>query len=169
MRGPTQTGSKRPLSRRAGIPVVLGFVLLLAGCTSSGLSTSGSPTPTTDVVTDGGPSQEPSETHTDVPAQPPELESVLYGLVTADNRTAYAANRDLTLREGRVEVTFELQPGTEIPPAFDLTVETRHEELVQAFVPVSELIPLAEHENVKFVRAPRRPVPDEPSTTTTDT
>lgn len=121
------------------------------------------------MVTDGGPCQEPSGTATDVPDQPPALESVLYGLVTAENRTAYAADRDLTLRDDKVRVVIELHSGTEVPPAFDVTVETRYENLVQAFVPVCELVPLSEHENVSFVRSPQQPVTGEPSSTLTDT
>lgn len=92
----------------------------------------------------------------DKESQPDALESSLYGLVAAENRTAYAETWDLTFRNGSVEVVVELRDGRQLPDEFDGSVQSRYENLVQATVSVDELVALSEHENVSFVRSPRR-------------
>lgn len=116
-------------------------------------------------ATDGG---EPtpgngSDSPVDKSSRPDALESSLYGLVTADDRAAYAETWNLNYRDGRVAVVVELRENRELPDEFDVSIETRYEHLVQATVPVDELVALSEHENVSFVRTPREPALDAPS------
>lgn len=86
----------------------------------------------------------------------PKLEHTLVGLVRADDRTEYADRNDLTLRNGSVEVVVELRPDRTLPSDHPVDVTARHDRLVQAFVPVDGLEPLAAHANVSYVRTPRR-------------
>lgn len=162
---------------RSCLCIALGFLLLLAGCTSSGPSPAGAQTSTDAGTTPGattdqgscGPTQTPTSGSSESADQPAHLESILYGLVEAQNRTAYASSRNLKLRNDSVQVVVELRQGAGIPHEFDVEVESRHENLVQSYVRVCHLVPLSEHENVSFVRSPRRPAPDQPSGDTTDT
>lgn len=180
--GRRSTGSRLAVS-------LLGAVLL-AGCVSPGSPSSTTSAPSTSTA----PTVESRTATTDIPDgtttdtlgsnatlthgsnvtigegdQPAALESRLYGLVTAENRTAYAAARGLDLRNGSVLVVVELRPGRELPASFDVTVRSRYENLVQAFVPVGDLVPIAEHGNVSFVRTPHEPVTDAPSLSTSPT
>jgi hypothetical protein len=95
-----------------------------------------------------------------VPTRHPSLDSRLVGLLTADNRTAYADSHDLDLRNDSVLVVLELRPNRSLPTEFDVTVRARHENLVQARVPLDSLVTLAEHPNVSYVRPPREPAAD---------
>lgn len=117
---------------------------------------------------DGGNDSIPSPTKVaDGPEKATEyasLDSVLYGLATAENRTGYATAYDISLSDGRVEVVVELEEGRGLPDEFDVEVRSRYEHLVQAFVAVDDLVPLSGYENVSYVRLPRRPGPDDPST-----
>jgi hypothetical protein len=110
------------------------------------------PTPT---ATDGGGA---------TPTKHPALESVLVRLIAAENRTAFAADHDLRLRDGKVLVVIELVEGESIPGGFEVDVTSSHDELVQAYVPIDELSALAEHRNVSFVRTPRGAVEHDTTT-----
>lgn len=85
---------------------------------------------------------------------------MLAGYLDADNRSAYADERGLRTRDGRVEVVVELRDGRSLPDAYDVTVTAAHDDLVQAYVAVEDLRALAADENVSEVRAPNRPATD---------
>lgn len=182
--------SRTPLGRSWQLLVLVGAVVLLAGCTTGDpatatrtpSTTTGSVAASTDAPgSTAAPTGAPDSTATTAAAgenrtvvhaptatlgkgdQPAALESRLYGLVTAENRTAYADSRRLDLRNGSVRVVVELRDGAELPASFDLTVESRYERLVQVFAPVDGLVPLADHGNVSYVRTPREAQPGEPS------
>lgn len=167
MRRQTLTGGRDVLTRRPSLACVVCAVLILAGCSSTDPSGTRSPS---GVETTAGPAAGAGCDGLDDPEagnrteRPAGLESVLAGLVAADDRTAYADERGLALRNDSVEVTIELEDGADVPPGFDVSVVTRFEDLVQAFVPVCALVPLSEHGNVSFVRSPRRAIPEDPST-----
>lgn len=181
------SGSLAAPDRRGLVPV-LGALVVLAGCVSPGTPDGASPaTPAPSTPTDA-PGRSATATSNATPGanatsapdvnvtlthapdatpgkgdQPDALESRLYGLVVAENRSAYAEARDLRLRNGSALVVVELHEGAAPPREFDLDVRTRYENLVRAFVPVDDLVPLAEHENVSFVRTPREAAPGSPS------
>lgn len=125
-----------------------------------------SPTPTTESPTARPAGRTPGDVTPMVepPDEPPEprkhpsLSSALAGLPEADDRAAYAERHGLALRNGSVLVVVELRAGRDLPAGFDVTVEVRAGDDVQARVAVGDLVALAEHENVSFVRPPHRPV-----------
>jgi hypothetical protein len=148
---------------------ILGLValVLLAGCTGfSGPAPAdqSSPTPETtpdetasaDGTTTGTPTAS-SDEHTK--AGPPALGSDLYGLTQADNRTAYAQDHGLELRNDSVLVTIELREGRDLSEDVDANVTARAGSQLDAYVPVDQLEALARHENTRSVRPPERPVP----------
>jgi hypothetical protein len=181
-------GRERPGS--LGYAPLLGLLVVVAGCVAPGgwssepdgvTSERATGTPEADgatgepatgtPATDGGePTPGNGDSPVDKSSRPDALESSLYGLVTADDRAAYAETWNLNYRDGRVAVVVELQENRELPDEFDVEVRSRYEHLVQATVPVDELVALSEHENVSFVRRPREPATDAltPSTPTND-
>lgn len=113
----------------------------------------------------GGPGRNPSggsepSTTTAPVTQPPGLESVLFQLVSADDRETFARERGLELRDGRVLVVVELRAGRTFPADEQADVRRRFDGEVQAYLPIDRLVPLAEHGNVSFVRADRPVDPD---------
>lgn len=161
---------------------VVGLLVLLSGCigpvgspgvsTSTGVEDGSVETTGTSTRADGTTTNRQNATiattnRTTIPRRHPSLESRLVGLVNAENRLVYAAEHGLELRNGRILVVVELEPGREFPSGFDAQVRSRFENLVSASVPVDQLPPLAEHENVSFVRTPRRPVTDSSSDNST--
>lgn len=129
-------------------------LLFLAGCTGPGSPVSDSPT------AEAPPSESPTTTGaTATPTRPPDLDRRLYDLVTAENRTAYAAQHDLAYENGSVQVVIELAEGRSLPSDYEVAVEVRDDGRVQGAVAVDDLIGLARHENVTAVRPPSRPQP----------
>jgi hypothetical protein len=148
---------------------ILGLVALvaLAGCTGvSGSAPADQPSATPETTVDdaapahrtttGTPTESPDR-HTK--AGPPALGSDLYGLTQADNRTAYAQDHGLELRDDTVLVTIELREGRDVPDDVDANVTARAGSQVDAYVPIDQLEALARHENTTSVRPPERPVP----------
>lgn len=165
-------GSK--LVCHAGAAPALGVLVLLAGCIGVSPPTAdeagptglwGEPTSAQQFSTDCG-SGTLAEGQTPAPRsdKPPEaLDSRLYGLVTAENRSAYASDHDLRFENGSVLAVVELRPNRTLPAGFVMRVRARSGNLVQAEVPVCGLVPISEHRNVSFVRPPVEPEPAEPS------
>jgi len=114
-------------------------------------------TPTPTVVT---PTARETNTATPTPSNHPDLDSRLYGLVVADDRSDYADREGLIYENNSVQVVIELEPGASLPTRGDIVVELRHDNLVQGFVSVEALIPLARDNNVSAVRPPTEPQPN---------
>lgn len=100
-----------------------------------------------------------SEDSSDGPYPPPEpgkgwenIEHVLYQLVESENREGFAENRGLFYENGRVRVILELENAGNPPDG--VTVETSHDNLVQALVPVDYLLDLSRDANVLYIRSP---------------
>lgn len=119
---------------------LLACTLLLSGCNG--------------VATDEYPLSETNRTETVTPERPSALADPLYGLVTADNRTAYADRRGLSYQNGSVRARIKLAENATLPRKFDFETESRAGNRVIATVPVDQLVPLAKHRNTTFVRAP---------------
>lgn len=159
------------LNKRTAMIVVVSLILV-AGCagavsptknsTSTTPETSPTPVPQTPVASSTTtPTITPStvDTDTPTPAQPPALDPQLYQLVIADNRSDYAEQQGLTYRNGSVQAVIELETGASLPERFAVDVELRHDRLIQGYVPVESLVPLAKHGNVSAVRPPNKPQP----------
>jgi hypothetical protein len=152
---------------------ILGLVLLvlLTGCTGlSGQAPVAESSPTSETTTADHPDPEHRTTvgtaspTTESPerrtkAGPPELGSDLYGLTQAENRTAYARDHGLELRNDSVFVTIELREGRDVPDDVDANVTARVRSQVDAYVPIQQLEALARHENTTSVSPPERPQP----------
>jgi hypothetical protein len=82
----------------------------------------------------------------------------LPGLITAENRTTYAAEHDLEYEAGTVDVEIILD-GEERPNEYLETVERQYDELVLATVDVDDLRSLANDPRVRAVRRPAQPRP----------
>lgn len=99
----------------------------------------------------------------------PNLESILCQLTQANDTKSFAEQHDLYLQDNMTRVIIELtNKSASIPTHYNVTVETRHENLVQALAPIDELLPLSRENNVTFIRTPRTPIPatDNPTITT---
>lgn len=150
-------GSRRN-NRRIRLDLIrtaLCVLLVIAGCLGT---PSRQPTETKSPVaaTDGG-----TESGESTPTKHPKLESVLVRLVGAENRSAFAEEHKLELRDERVLVVIELGSGQELPDGYQIDVQARHGDDVQALVTVDDLPAVAEHGNVSFVRTPRDPIQDD--------
>jgi hypothetical protein len=92
----------------------------------------------------------------------PNVSSTLRGLVEADDREAFAAAHDIDLRDGRVVVVVELRGRSTVPDGYEVRVQQTAtvggETVVQARVPVDEVVPLSEEPGVAYVRLPDRAV-----------
>jgi hypothetical protein len=89
---------------------------------------------------------------------PTNLESVLYQLSQSSNPVEFAKNHDIEVKDNRVRVIIELKNQTDtISPRFNITIESSDKNLVQALVPISNLIELSDEPYVNFIRTPLRP------------
>lgn len=95
----------------------------------------------------------------DTKQKPEKIESVLYQLVKAQKRDDFAEAHGLYLKEGKVRVVIEIE-NTEVLKienvlkGYGAVMETYHENLVQALVPVDDLIALSEDPGVNYIRTP---------------
>ena len=95
----------------------------------------------------------------DTKQKPEKIESVLYQVVKAQKRDDFAEAHGLYLKEGKVRVVIEIE-NTEVLKienvlkGYGAVMETYHENLVQALVPVDDLIALSEDPDVNYIRTP---------------
>lgn len=122
----------------------VGLLLAGTGCLTSppDADTSTAPTPTTNT-----PMETPSY---DKP--PSGLDTTLYELVQADNRTAFAATHQLSLHDQTVMVEIRLRENRSIPDSPALTVTDRYDRVIEARVNVDGLISLANDESIAQIR-----------------
>jgi hypothetical protein len=126
----------------------------VAGCTGTpSISTTTATDAETDVDTAtasvAGTDSPPTE-HSDS-----DLGGDLQALLAAENRTADAQRRDLTVDGDAVLVVIELDTAeTAVPDRYVERVDSRHEDLVQAYVRFDNLRRLANDSAVTRVRRP---------------
>jgi hypothetical protein len=120
-------------------------------------------TPPTQTVATGSPFTVNVTVDSKVPIagkqQPKKLESVLYQLTKEEKRDDFAETHGLYLEYDKVRVVIELNNTEhlnrdETVKRYNGIMETYHENLVQALVPVDNLIALSENPNVVYVRTP---------------
>ena len=136
-------------------------LVVVAGC---GSTPPGAPTDTGTELAGPGANGSQTATVTDTPTpevtvtttmtKPPELESILYRLVQADNETAFAEEHGLDVDDSRVLVVVELEDGADVPDGYDLTVTAEFATEVEAYVAIDDLLALAGEESVRVVRTP---------------
>lgn len=110
-------------------------------------STPGTGTPSVSTPVAGTPTPKQSEC--------PKLESRLYGLTVAADPAAYASANNLYYVDGRTRVVVELQQANgAMPGGYNLNVEARQEQFVQATAFARDLCRLSNEPQVRFVRVP---------------
>ena len=95
--------------------------------------------------------------------QPKNIEFVLYQLVQFEDRDDFAKTHGLYLKEEKVRIIIELNNSTEIPNGYNIEIETCYENLVQALVPIDNLIALSEEPDINFIRTSLPAYPQETS------
>jgi hypothetical protein len=86
---------------------------------------------------------------------PPELETQLYRLTTAEDPADYAEQAGIELdADNRAKVVLELVDDDADAPA-DAEVEARNGRLVVVWVFINDLVAVAEADAVQFARRPR--------------
>lgn len=131
------------------------FMILITGCAGAGGST-----------TDGGSSdiatpvnetekQALAESNsTPTPPRPAGLDSTLHQLVIAEDRTQFAQQRGLDIRDDTVLVTIEVTPDNQLPQSIPIDVKTRSANKILAYVAIEDLTTLAQNEAIRTVRVP---------------
>jgi len=90
----------------------------------------------------------------------PNLDSRLWGLVTAQQPEEFAKKHLLKYREGKVQVEVELASEERVSAVrwgietLGGVIEGSFERLIQASVPVSALLRLSKHPDIRSIRAP---------------
>lgn len=128
-------------------------VALQTGCTDT--------VPTNETQANGNPNsdnQTMNETNASGSGEATVLYEPLPGLITAENRTAYAAEHELEYETGAVVVEIILE-GEESPTEYITTVDRQNDRLVLGTVAVEDLRPLANDSRVRAVRRPSQPRP----------
>lgn len=85
------------------------------------------------------------------------IDSTLYALTIAEDRSEHASTHDLRIVGLRVEVVAEKVPGGSLAERFDPYVISETEQLAKLVLPIDLLLPLAKSLNVGYVRPPYQP------------
>ena len=86
-----------------------------------------------------------------------KIQQTLYELVASGDPKATAERLGLDAYLMVRVVLVLADPEAELPEGFTIYVERRIEGEVQALVPVEQLLKLAEHPQIKYIRAPVKP------------
>jgi len=139
--------------RRLVGQIAVTTVILQAGCVDT------VPTNETEADSDAdSDNQTMDETNSTESGEAEALYAPLPGLISAENRTAYAAEHDLQYSDGVVSVEIILE-GDERPTKYIAEVDGQYDELVRGTVAVEDLRPLADDSRVRAVRRPAQPQP----------
>jgi hypothetical protein len=136
----------------------LAGAVVVAGVSATAVTTTtlAGPTPPAESVGTAPPAAS-SQTE---PKTSSNVSSTLRGLVEADDREAFAAAHGIDLRDGRVVVVVELRGRSTVPGGYEVTVQqtatVSGETVVQAQIPVNDVVPLSEEPGVAYVRLPDR-------------
>lgn len=124
--------------------IVTGTVLI-AGCTATSLETA-----------DNQRTESLTKTITETATPPSSLDSTLYELVTSDNPKQYIKKHGLERKRDSVLVAIELQPEANPPETLIESIEVEQNDTVLAYVKIDNLLELAAHDAVSYVRPPER-------------
>ena len=145
-------------NRLAALAVTLALILVLSVTALPTVAQDGGETLSEGAVLNLPPLELPEKGH-------PRLDSQLNRLASAESTEAalrFALERNIRVVEDSVRVIIEALPGkfdstSQVTGSLG-TIETSHDDFIQALVPVSQLITLAESSGVRFVRTPMYPV-----------
>lgn len=100
-----------------------------------------------------------------------DLDSSLEDLISADDRTAFAASHGLDTQNQTVRVIIEIDSDSSLPSEYDIrrisSFTSDRRTLIDAYVRIDDLAPLAETTAVERVRPPERANPTGNRTATT--
>jgi hypothetical protein len=83
-----------------------------------------------------------------------KLDQTLYQLATSKDPQALAVQKGINMSGEKVRVVIMLADGADIPGRFNITVEQRDKNLIQALVPVNALLELAKEPGISYVKVP---------------
>ena len=89
----------------------------------------------------------------------PKLEQKLYFLTQSKDPVAFAKDNGIGLVDNKVRVIIELSNATNISGRFDIHIEEQDKNLVQALVPVSALLDVADEPDVSYIKLPEKYMP----------
>jgi len=84
----------------------------------------------------------------------PKLEQVLYELAKSNDPEAFAQEKGIAMTDGKVRVIIMLSNDGNVSGKFNLIIEEKDKNLIQALVPVDAIIDIAEDSNVNFIKIP---------------
>lgn len=86
----------------------------------------------------------------------PKLEQKLYFLAQSEDPKTFAIEKGIELTDDKVRVIIELSKAANISSRLDITIEEQDKNLVQALVPVSALLDLADDPDVNYIKLPEK-------------
>lgn len=144
-------------SRQLGLVILVGLVGIAAGLAIASLTDVESLwQPSDDVATDGPqPDQEtPMPEWSDYEGK---IQRPLFDLATSEDPAAYADEHDMNAAR-MVRVVIQLaSDAEELPSGYTVVVEAEGTTGIQAWVPVDELLDLAQEPSVGYIRPPQEP------------
>ncbi len=84
----------------------------------------------------------------------PKLDQVLYQLATSKDPKAFAIQKGINMSGESVRVIITVADGADIPGEFHVIIEQRDKNIIQALVPVNELLDLANEPGVSYIKVP---------------
>lgn len=89
-----------------------------------------------------------------------KMSSELFQLINAKDPIEFAKKHGIETKDNSVKVIIKVNPDvadiTDITNKYNLEVKNRAEQLVEAYVPIKNLGPLAKEDKIIYIRRPRR-------------
>lgn len=86
-----------------------------------------------------------------------KMEPALWQLINSDNPRQFADRHNIEIKDGAVRVVIEMHDGdgfNDIQKHYIITGARRHKNLIEGYVLIKDLEPLAREPSVRFVRRP---------------
>lgn len=104
----------------------------------------------------------------------PKMDSVLVEIINSPNREEFAKNRGLRFKDGKVQVTLQLDPQIVNKKAvnfkeYGFEEVARYETLVDGYIQVDSILKIAEVPNIKYIQATYDPATNPISTGSANT
>ena len=144
-------------SRQMGLTVAVGVLGVVIGLAIASLTNVESLwEPTDEVATDGPTTDQeaPMPAWSDYEGK---IQRPLFNLATAEDPSAYAAGHDMDATP-MVRVVIQLSDDAEQPPSgYTVVVEAEGTTGIQAWVPIDQLLDLAQEPAIRYIRPPQAP------------
>jgi len=93
-----------------------------------------------------------------------KLQSILFELVTSDNKEKFAKEHDIFLYEGKVKVFILFDQASsqldreKVSEFHHIVIEKKSDNVARTLVPIDELIPLSKESVVSSISIPAKPI-----------